>query len=153
MLSYALLNRYYNQVLPNETNFDSLRFSDTFSTFYLMTQYNYLASNSLDSLFYTKYKNYFFGNPCTYNSSILVQAGFTIQQCSTWGKNTFSNGISVYMRYLQQQLGNYLIFPPGAKKKALRKEEVMTISSGLSLVSYYIEDLINTWFDEFDLRA
>lgn len=54
------------------------------------------------------------------------------------------------MRYIQRQVGNYLGI---LAKRTLRKEEMMTLSSGLSLTAYFIEDLINTWFLEFDQRA
>lgn len=108
VLAYAFLTKFYSQIYPNETTFQPQKFSDTYSTFELMNKYDYLANNTIDSLFYMKYKSYFFGNPCISNPSVLIQADFTLQQCLTWGKNTLNNGISLYMRYLQPQISSFL---------------------------------------------
>ena len=94
------MSRYFSIKYPNESNYLPQNFIDTLPTFDLMVKYEYISNKDTTSTFYSKYKNYFFGNPCTYNQNVLDQADFTLKQCLAFSRNRFSNGISVYMRYL-----------------------------------------------------
>lgn len=41
----------------------------------------YMNQNVLQTTFYAKRRNYFFGNPCQYNPSVLVNIGVNMSQC------------------------------------------------------------------------
>lgn len=49
-----------------------------------------------------------FGNPCTYNQSVLALAETTQAKCLSIYNKTFSNGIATFLREAQPQIEDYL---------------------------------------------
>lgn len=68
----------------------------------LFGSYNYIGQMvDENSAYYQKQKNYFFGNPCTYNPAVLTSAGLTISKCESICNGTFKTGLSTVFRYAQ----------------------------------------------------
>ena len=87
-----------------------------------------------------QFKNYFFGNPCTYNPTVLIAANSSQAKCIP----ILASGISPYLRTVYPQISNYL-----NGKLNMTPTEVDTLTSGLTLTSYYITDALQTWESEF----
>lgn len=109
VLGHALLEKYYSLVYPAEATFYPERFADSVEAMKLIGDYSYIGGISDESsLYFQKQKNYFFGNPCTFNPNVLVIAETTLAKCQTISNRTFNSGISTYIRMGHRQVWNYL---------------------------------------------
>ena len=99
VLGHALLERYYSQLYPKEINYDPSRYEEYVSDMDLIGNAVYIGQTKDESFsYYLKQKNYMFGNPCTYNQTVLLSAQTTLTKCLTIYNKTFSNGITTFLR-------------------------------------------------------
>ena len=90
-----------------------------------------------------QFKNYFFGNPCTYNPTVLIAANSSQAKCLP----LLSSGISPYLRTVYPQITNYL-----NGNLSMTPTEVDSLTSGLTITAYYITDALQTWETEFKVK-
>jgi hypothetical protein len=81
-----------------------------------------------------------FGNPCTYNQTVLLSAETTLAKCLSIYNKTFSNGIATFLREAQPQIENYL-----RSKINLTSSQLDELTFTLTMVAYYVTDAITTW--------
>jgi hypothetical protein len=74
----------------------------------------------------------------------MMAAQVTMAQCLTYNNKSFTNGIISYIRNIQSPLSDYL---NGKINMSYSQLDEMTAS--LSLVTYYITDIIKVWSYEF----
>jgi hypothetical protein len=92
------------------------------------------------SPYYIKQKNYFFGNPCEFNPSILSSTGINVSKCETMSNGTFKEGLSSFLRY-GQRLGQNCIY----NKVNLTAAQLDEFTLGGTVLSAYVLDAITTW--------
>jgi len=74
----------------------------------IISDTDYLVRGDPNSLFNLKLKNYFFGNPCTYNPAVLVTASSNLAKCIGYSNQTLTSGIIPYFRYVTPQIRDYV---------------------------------------------
>ena len=89
-------------------------------------------------------KNYYYGNPCTYNSSVLTGIGVTVKTCETVSNGTFNSGLNNFMRYNQKVGENYI-----QGKINMTFAALADFVTGITILSAYISDVISTWTIDF----
>lgn len=96
--------KYYYDLYPNELQFRPQKYDDVLGAMYIFGNLNkYIGQvEDLTSSYFAKQKNYFFGNPCTYNPGILISAGITVAKCESMSNGTFKEGLSAFLRYGQR---------------------------------------------------
>lgn len=80
------------------------RYDDTISALKIIAKTDYLTDIDESSMFYKKTKNYFFGNPCTYNPAVLVTVNSSLSKCVSYSNKTLTTGIISYFRYVTPQI-------------------------------------------------
>jgi len=96
-----------------------------------------------ESVFVNARKNYLFGNPCTYNPSVLYSNNATMQNCLTLANSSFTSGLCAYLRNIQPTI---VAFLNGKLKQTLA--QVNGLSSSMAIASYYFYDLAYSWLAE-----
>lgn len=142
ILGYAVMDKYYSYVYPKENTYYPQKFADALEDMRLIGQYEYIGHINSSSPYYLKQQNYLFGNPCTFNPTVLVTASSTVSQCLTISNQTFQNGISTFIRFAYSQVSNYL-----SGKANLSTSVLSDLTTSLTLTAYYFQDAISTWTD------
>lgn len=109
-----------------------------------MTYYTYKSDYDDGSLYSKKLKNYLFGNPCTYNPSVLVNASSTIAKCTSYSNRSLTNGVTAYLRYVNPQINDYMY-----GRVNFSQPQMDNLTLGVSLAGFYLMDAILTWNSEF----
>lgn len=74
----------------------------------------------------------------------MMAAQVTMSQCLTYNNKSFTGGIIGYIRNIQTPLSNYL-----NGKINMTYSQLDEMAASLSLVTYYITDIIKVWSYEF----
>jgi len=74
------------------------KYKDALNDMSNLGQFAYIDDNVPQTPFYLKRKNYFFGNPCAYNPSVLVAIGMSVSQCESLYDGVYKRGIVSYFR-------------------------------------------------------
>jgi hypothetical protein len=62
-------------------------------------QFSYIPDvKNGESAYFSKQRNYFFGNPCTYNPAVVNKIGVSVATCESIINGSFSRGLTSYMR-------------------------------------------------------
>lgn len=109
VLSHAVLEKYYNQVYPQEITFRPEIYAESITDIGLIAHTPYIGSILFpDSDYFQSQKNYLFGNPCIFNPNVLIGAQTTQAKCMTVYNNTFSMGIATFLRACEDQVNAFL---------------------------------------------
>jgi hypothetical protein len=108
LTTMGVIEKYYSVLYPNEKSFDPKKYEDVIASIGLFGNFPYIGSLTTQNSYFEKQKKYFFGNPCTYNPSILITSGLTVAECLTISNGTFQEGVSSYMRYSQKFASDYI---------------------------------------------
>jgi len=90
-------------------------------------------------------KNYLFGNPCTYNSTVLTANNASLQNCLTLANSSLTAGLSSFLRNVQAPVSSFI-----NGKVKLPLSQVNSLSSILAISTYYFIDLGYTWLNELN---
>lgn len=108
---------------------------------YIFGQSNYIGSIVDDtSDYYNKQKYYFFGNPCRYNSKVILASGMNVDRCETICNGTFKQGLSAFLRY-GHRVGEEFM----RGRVNMTAFELEEYTQGVSVLSAYVLDSITTW--------
>lgn len=102
IVSKGCVEKYYSDNFSNEISFNPKNYEDSLSTMFIFGHNNNYVGEITDptSLYYAKQKNYFFGSPCEFNPSIVINGvGATVKKCLAICNGTFKQGMSSYLRY------------------------------------------------------
>lgn len=121
------------------------RYDDIISDLKIIAKTDYLADIDEDSDFHKKIKNYFFGNPCTYNPAVLVTANSSLSKCVNYSNRSLTSGLIPYFRYVTPQVEDYL-----SGRVNYTVTQMDNIISGFALSGFYFSDIISTWTSEFN---
>jgi len=125
--------------------FNPDRYANVIASYFLVGQMNYIGQIvDPSSTYYVKQKNYYYGNPCTYNSSVLTGIGVTVKTCETVSNGTFNSGLNNFMRYNQKVGENYI-----QGKINMTFAALADYVTGITILSAYISDVISTWTIDF----
>jgi hypothetical protein len=112
----------------------------------IVGQFTYIPQVKFDdSLYFQKQRNYFFGNPCTYNPSVISAIGVNVSTCLTIINGSFSRGLTSYMREGSTKASSYM-----NGEIDLNASQLAEFSSSVSILSAYILDAISTWGAEYN---
>ena len=64
----------------------------------IVGEFNMLTAVDETSIFGQTRSNYFFGNPCRYNPTVLESIGINVTKCEQIMNQSFTMGLSSYMR-------------------------------------------------------
>lgn len=94
-------------------------------------------------VFFSRRKNYMFGNPCTYNPKVLIVNNASMQNCLTLANGSITAGLSAYLRNIQPTVFNFIM---GNVKLTLA--QLNSLTSSLGIVTYYFYDMMYEWLGE-----
>ena len=78
------MEKLYSQTYPNDNIFYPERYTDVLESMRLVGDFSFLGiDDDPNSTYYLTRRNYFFGNPCRYNPTVLDNIGIPISKCES----------------------------------------------------------------------
>lgn len=85
-------------------------------------------------------RNYFFGNPCSFNPKVLDNIGITVRNCESLIDESFTRGLTSYMKTGQILAESYI-----QGRTNLTKAKLDEFSLSVAVLSGYVLDAIVVW--------